>query len=146
MRLFPKDVESSLLFEELSLQTAATHRGRQLLPCHPGSHVWCRRVLAESAAGAQAGPHTCKHTHADQSYTHAGAAPSDIHTLSNTLRPHDKQQKACRLGLHAWQNNSDYVNVLRSSSLTKRQMPLWIRVSWEIRSRNRWNFWATQQV
>lgn len=57
MRLFSKDVESSLLFEELSLQTAATYRGRQLLPCQPGCHIWCRRVLAESAAGAQAGPH-----------------------------------------------------------------------------------------
>lgn len=33
MGLFSKDVEGSLLFEELSLQTAATCRGRQILPC-----------------------------------------------------------------------------------------------------------------
>lgn len=79
MGLFSKDVEGSLLFQELSLQTAAACRGRQILPCQSGAHVDCRRVMAESAAGAQASPHACKHTDTDQIYTHAGAGPCERH-------------------------------------------------------------------
>lgn len=50
-----------------------------------------------------------------------GAALSHIHT--HTVKHTESSwqtTEACRPGLHAWQNNSDYVNELRSSSLTKK--------------------------
>lgn len=37
---------------------------------------------------------------------------TDIHAMSNKLRLNNEQHKTCRLGLHAWQCNSDYVKTL----------------------------------
>lgn len=93
MGLFSKDVEGSLLLQELSLQTVATCRGRQILPRKSGTHVaGCRGVMAESAAGAQASPHACKHTSAGQSYARANTYTcthwpnaTEVHKLSNKL-------------------------------------------------------------
>lgn len=116
MWLFSKDVESSLVFEELSLQTVAPCRGRQILPCEFGAHVCCQRVLAESAAGAQAGPHACEHIDTNKSHTHiymqetACSNATDVHMLSNKLRLNDEQHMTCGLRLHAQQYNRDYVN------------------------------------
>lgn len=39
VRLFPKDVKSSLMLEELSLEAAAPCRGCQILPCKLGTHL-----------------------------------------------------------------------------------------------------------
>lgn len=92
MGLLPKDVECSLPFQELRLQTDAAGRGRQILPRSPGAHVRRRRVMAESAAGAQASPHACKHTDINKSHTHSRRCCSlHVHMLSNKLRLNDEQ-------------------------------------------------------
>lgn len=106
MWLFSKDVEGSLLLQELSLKTVTSCRGRQILPCQSGAHVSCCRVLDEPAAGAQAGPHACKHTDTNKSHTNTcGRWPVLIplmHTCGQTNydgRTHDMQ--GLRISMHS---------------------------------------------
>lgn len=126
MRFFSKDVEGSLLFQELSLQTVATCRGRQILPCQSGAHVYCRWVMAESAAGAQAGPHACKHTDTNKSHTRRSwpvRNATDVHMLSNKLRLNDEQDTTCKQSLHAQQYNRDYVKKKQKKQLNSLSSP-----------------------
>lgn len=58
MRLFAKDVESSLMLEELGLEVLNACRGRQILASQPRAHVGSSGMLDESAARAQTSPHT----------------------------------------------------------------------------------------
>lgn len=136
------------MFEELSLQTVAPCRGCQILPCQSGTHVGCQRMLTESAAGAQAGPHACKHTHTRTEVTHthmhepASSNARDVHMLSNKLRPNDEQRMTCELRLHAQQYNGYYVNTF-IPSVHEQSDCSESRMCWDIRSRSCWNF---QQV
>ena len=59
MRLLSEDVESRLLLEQLRLQAAAASRGRQVLP---GPLLPRGLEVSGARAGAEAGPHTCRHT------------------------------------------------------------------------------------
>lgn len=115
MGLFSKDVEGGLLLQQLSLQAAATCGGRQILPCEPGAHVaGCRRVMAESAAGAQASPHACKHTQvrANVRHTHTentGLKPPWYTTRQTNQTAEWQKPKSMQTRLHARQCNGDYV-------------------------------------
>ena len=146
MGLFSKDVEGSLLLQELSLQTVATCRGSQILPCQSGAHVYCRWVMAESAAGAQASPHTCQHTDKNKSHTRRSRPvrnATDVHTLSNKLRLNDEQDTTCEQGLHAQQDNRDYVKKTQKTSFsqsTNKAVASVAQMCRDIRSRSRWNF------
>lgn len=58
MGLLAKDVESCLMLQKLVLEVLDDCRGSQILAGQSRAHFGSSGVLAESAAGAQAGPHT----------------------------------------------------------------------------------------
>lgn len=89
----------------------------------PSLRVWRPPLLPTGAGWVccwSAGWPTCLQTHRykQESHTHthiymqetACSNATDVHMLSNKLRPNDEQHMTCRLRLHAQQYNRDYVN------------------------------------
>lgn len=72
VRLFAKDVESGLMFEELGLEVLYACRGRQILASQSRAHVGSSGMLDESAAGAQTGPHAFQREEIQQMCVNTG--------------------------------------------------------------------------